>query len=94
MIHEPGGPNSNCQKTGGLTYDCITLVPKETCQNYNRLEPVGSTSERLKFLLKKICHVRTENKILALSISNTYETDIMQNCNSLDFKYPDIKTKY
>ena len=92
MSHEPGGPKSNRQNNGGSTYDCITLVPKATCQKYNRLEPLGSTSDRLTFVLKQICHVRTENKIMAPSISNTYETDIMQNCDSLDFKYVEIKT--
>ena len=46
------------------------LVPKETFQKYNRLEPVDLTSACIRFVLKKIFHVRTQNNITAPSMSN------------------------
>ena len=90
MSHETVCQNSTRQETRGSMSDCLNLVSKETCQNYNRQEPTCSTSGRLMFVLKKICHVKTHNNIMAASISNTYETDIMQKYNGLHQKCVDI----
>ena len=63
--------------------ECLTLVPKNSRQNYYCQEPVGSTSDRLQCVLKNISHVGTQNNIKALFISNTYERYITQECISL-----------
>ena len=94
MIHESGGPKSTCQEPGGSTYDCITLISKYTCQKSNRKEPACSKYDRLMFVLKKIWHVKTKNKITSPSIINTYEIDITQKCNGLHQKYVDITKIY
>ena len=70
--------------------DCLNRVSKETCQNPNRLESVGSTSDRLKFVLNHIHNVKNQNKITAPSIGNTYEIYITQKFNSLDCNFVDI----
>ena len=90
MGHDTGGPKSDGQKPGGSTSDRLTLVPNDTCQKSNRQEPAGSTSDHITLLLKKIRHIRTQNKITVPYISNTYETYITQKCNSLHQKYLDI----
>ena len=54
---EPGVPKSTRHESRGSTSDCLTLIPKETCQKSNRQEPVGSTSDWLTFVLKKIRHI-------------------------------------
>ena len=77
MIHE------RRDSTSGF----ITPIPKETCQNSNHQEPVGSTSRRITFVLKKIRNVQTQNKITSSSISNMYETEITKKYNSLHRKY-------
>ena len=63
---------------------------KGEMKNYNHQEPIGLTSDRLKFVLNNIRRVLTQNKIMAPFISNTYETDITQKYNSLHRKYVDI----
>ena len=68
----------------------FTLVPKETYQNSNRQEPVGSISDRPTIILNQICHTHNQNNIVAPFISNTHETDITQKCNILYQKYVDI----
>ena len=88
--HETGGPKSTHQSPGGSIYDCLMLVPKEKRQKYNRHETIGSTYDRIMFVLKKIRHVRTQNKITAPSISKTYKTYIMKKCNGLNRNYVDI----
>ena len=75
MIHETRGPKYNLQEPRGSTSDCLTLIPKETCQKYNHQEPIGSTSGRLTFVLKKITHVYTQNNIAApLLVINKKQT--------------------
>ena len=46
-------------------------------------------------VLKKIRHMRTQNKITAPFINNTHKTDTKLKCNSLHQKYADInENKY
>ena len=70
-------------------YEFLTLVPKETCQKSNFQEPIGSTYDHLKLILKNIRHVRTHNNIATPFIINTHETDITQKCSSMHHKYID-----
>ena len=90
MSHEPGVPKSNLQEHGNSPADCLALVPKEEFPKSKRQEPVGSTYDRLILLLKKIFHLRTQNKIATPFIKIIYKTDIMKKCNSLHRKYVDI----
>ena len=66
---------------------CLTLVPKETFQKSNLQEPVGSTSDRLTFVINNICYIQINNNITTPSIINTYETNIRQKCNGLHQNY-------
>ena len=68
----------------------VLLVPKETCTKSNCQEPGGSTSDRLMIVLKKIHHMRAQNKITAPFINNKQKTDTTLKCNSLHQKYADI----
>ena len=90
MSHETGGPKHNCQEPRGSMYDCITFVPKETCQKSNRQETVGTTYDRLKFVPNNIHNVSSHNKITAPFISNNHKTYTMQKCNSMHVKYLEI----
>ena len=90
MSHKPGYPKSNHQEPGGSTSDCLTLLPNETCPKSDRQKPTSSTFERITLVLKKIHHVRSQNKIMAPFINDTHEIDITQSCNSLHIKYVDI----
>ena len=90
MSHEPGVPKDNHQEPVSSTYDCLTLIPKDTFPKSNRQEPVGSTSDCITILLMKIRHMFTQNNISAPFINNMNEIDITQNCNILHRKYVDI----
>ena len=57
ISHEPRGPNSNHQELRGSTSEFLTLVPKDTCQKSNRIKLVGSTYDRLIFVLNNIRHL-------------------------------------
>ena len=72
MSYEPEGPKSNHKEPVGSTSDCLTLLPKETCQKSNRQEPVDSTSYPLMFVLDNMRHIQKHNTITAPPISNTY----------------------
>ena len=68
VSHEPVGPKSDHQEPIGSTPDFLTIVPKDTCQKSNCKELVASTYDRSTLVIKKIPHVRTQNKIIAPSI--------------------------
>ena len=57
MSHEPGVPKSNLQEHGNSPADCLTLVPKEEFPKSKRQEPVGSTYDRLKFVMGRIHNI-------------------------------------
>ena len=89
IIYESGEPNYNFPEPGGSSSNCLTLVPKETCQKSNYKEPIDSKSDCNTIIGNMICHMNTHNKIVTQFYINTHETYITQKCNSLHRKNAD-----
>ena len=94
MSHKPGRLKFSFQDPGVSEPGYVTLVPKETFQNSNHQKLIGSTYDHLKFILKKICHVRDQNNIATPLISNMYKRDITESCKILHRKYVEITKIY
>ena len=93
MSHEPIVPKSGRQKLGGSTYECLTIVPKNTCPKSNRQEPGGSISGHITLVINNKRYIRTQNNITSPFINNTHELDITQHFNGMHQKYIVTRTQ-